>query len=246
MRILGIDTATSTASVALVENGTIIADKRYLQTSCSLASKSGQPAAGHAEIILLLIESILVAARCSVTNLDGIAVSIGPGSFTGLRIGLSTVKGLAYGRQCPVVGVSTLWANAARVTDFAGIVCSLLDARKKEVYVSFFRRSREALARLTEDTLAPLSVAIEQARHLAGAAPCLFVGEGAKVYEDALNASFANNGLCCAGDRYPSLASAVARLGEKRLRVSDGDVLSAMAPVYLRLSEAEVKRKERG
>jgi tRNA threonylcarbamoyladenosine biosynthesis protein TsaB len=246
MRILGIDTATSTASVALVENGAIIADERYLQNLWGPRSKLNQPKAGHAEIILPLIESVLTAARCSLPDLDGIAISIGPGSFTGLRIGLSTVKGLAYGWQRPVAGVSTLWANAARVTNFVGVVCSLLDARKKEVYVSFFRRTADALTRLTEDTLAPVSAVIDQARNLASDAPCLFIGEGAKVYENVLSASFGNEVRCCAGDGYPSLASAVARLGEERLRVSDEDFLGAMVPVYLRLSDAEMKHKELG
>ncbi len=246
MRILGIDTATSTASVALVENGAIIADEHYLQTSYDPRSKLNQPKAGHAEIILPLIESVLAAARCSLPRLDGLAISIGPGSFTGLRIGLSTVKGLAYGWQRPVTGVSTLWANAARVTDFVGVVCSLLDARKKEVYVSFFRRTADALTRLTEDALAPVSAVNDQARNLAGGAPCLFIGDGAKVYENVLGASSGNEVRYCAGDGYPSLASAVARLGEARLHVSDGDFLGSMVPVYLRLSEAEMKHKELG
>jgi tRNA threonylcarbamoyladenosine biosynthesis protein TsaB len=244
MRILGIDTATFAASVALVENGAIIADECYLQPACDPQSKFNQPKVGHAEIILPLIESVLAAARCSLPNLDGIAISNGPGSFTGLRIGLSTVKGLAYGWQCPVTGVSTLWANAARVTDFVGVVCSLFDARKKQVYASFFRRTADVLIRLTEDTIAPVSVVIDQARNLGGGTPCLFIGDGAKVYENMLSAAFGNEVRRCAGDGYPSIASAVARLGEERLRVSDGDFLGAMVPVYLRLAEAEIMRRE--
>lgn len=244
MRILGIDTATSAASVALVENGAIIADQRYLQIACDQRSKFNQPKVGHAEIILPLIKTVLAAARCSFPNLDGIAIANGPGSFTGLRIGLSTVKGLAYGWQCPVTGVSTLWANAARVTDFVGVICSLFDARKKEVYVSFFRRNADVLVRLTEDAIAPVSAVIDQARNLGGGTPCLFIGDGAKIYESALGAAFGNEVRCCAGDSYPSVASAVARLGEERLRVSDGDFLGAMVPVYLRLAEAEMKRIE--
>jgi hypothetical protein len=74
----------------------------------------------------------------------------------------------------------------------------------------------------------------------------LFIGEGAKVYENVLSASFGNEVRCSAGDGYPSLASAVARLGEERLRVSDEDFLGAMVPVYLRLSDAEMKHKELG
>jgi tRNA threonylcarbamoyladenosine biosynthesis protein TsaB len=244
MRVLGIDTATATASVALVENGTIVADECYSQTSCSPESKINRPNAGHAEIILPLIESVLAVARCSFVNVDAMAVSIGPGSFTGLRIGLSTVKGIAYRWQHPVAGVSTLWANAARVTGFVGVVCSLFDARKKEVYVSFFRRSADALTRLTEDRLAPLSSVLDQARNLAGGAAGLFIGDGATRYEDMIRDSLGKQSRCCAGEGYPSIASAVARLGEERLQSSGGDFLSEMAPVYLRLSEAEAKRRE--
>jgi tRNA threonylcarbamoyladenosine biosynthesis protein TsaB len=242
MRTLGIDTATSTASVALVENGTIVADEP--RTFCSPESKISRPKAGHTEIILPLIESVLAAAHCSFANIDAIAVSIGPGSFTGLRIGLSTVKGLAYRWQHPVAGVSTLWANAARVTDFIGVVCSLFDARKKEVYVAFFRRSADALTRLTEDRLAPLSAVLDQARALAGDSACLFIGDAAMLYENVISDFLERRSRCCAGAGYPSIASAVARLGAERLWGSGGDFLSEMAPVYLRRSEAEMKHKE--
>ena len=80
--------------------------------------------------------------------------------------------------------------------------------------------------------------------NLGGGTPCLFIGDGAKLYESALGAAFGNEVRCCAGDGYPSLASAVARLGEERLHVSEGDFLGAMVPVYLRLSEAEMKHRE--
>ncbi len=244
MRILGIDTATSSASVALVENGSLIADKSSPQIACSPGSKIHRPNGGHTEIILPLIESVLLGARCSFANVDALAVSIGPGSFTGVRIGLSTVKGLAYRWDHPVAGISTLWANAARVTGFIGVICSLFDARKKEVYVSFFRRSAEALSRLTEDSLAPISAVLEQTSSLASDASCLFIGDGAARYQDVILHCVGEKARCCAGQGYPSIASAVARLGEERLRHSEGDVLTKMAPVYLRLSEAEMKRTE--
>jgi tRNA threonylcarbamoyladenosine biosynthesis protein TsaB len=246
MRILGVDTATSTASVALLENETIIADENYLQTPLGSESKGSQPKVGHAEIILPLVESVLAKARKSLADLDGIAVSIGPGSFTGLRIGLSTVKGLAYGGQLPVVGISTLLANAARVTVFDGLICSIFDARKKEAYASFFRRTTASFTRLTEDFIAPIDAVIDQARNLAGGAPTLFIGEGVRVYGTVLAGSLGSKVRCCSGDGYPSLAMAVARLGEERLLDSDVDFLGSMVPVYLRLSEAEVKRRELG
>jgi tRNA threonylcarbamoyladenosine biosynthesis protein TsaB len=233
MRILGIDTATSAASVALLENGAIIADEIHLQ-----------PKAGHAEIILTLVEVVFAKARASLADIDGIAVSIGPGSFTGLRIGLSTVKGLAYGGRVPVVGVSTLLANAARVSAFDGVICSMLDARKKEVYASFFRRTSDSLTRLTEDALAPIHAIIDQAQTLAAGGATLFIGEGVKVYGSVVVSTLGPQARFCNADGYPSLAAAVARIGKERLLHSEGDFLGSMVPVYLRLSEAEMKRKE--
>ncbi|HEX9144256.1 MAG TPA: tRNA (adenosine(37)-N6)-threonylcarbamoyltransferase complex dimerization subunit type 1 TsaB [Candidatus Binatia bacterium] len=235
MRILGIDTATSTASAALLENGVIIADEIRLQ-----------PGVGHAEIILPLLESVFAKAHASISDLNGIAVSIGPGSFTGLRVGLSTVKGLAYGGQFPVVGISTLLANAVRVADFYGLICSMLDARKQEVYASFFRRTSGALTRLTEDTIGSIHAVVDQARNLAHGESTLFIGEGAAVGRDALVGSLGAQVRFYSGDDYPSIASAVARMGEQRLLHSDGDFLGSMVPVYLRLSEAETKRRELG
>ena len=233
MRILGIDTATSTASVALLENEAIIADEIRLQ-----------PKAGHAEIILTLVEEVFAKTRASLSDLDGIAVSIGPGSFTGLRVGLSTVKGLAYGGWVPVVGVSTLLANAARANDFDGLICSMLDARKKEVYASFFRRTNGALTRITEDAIAPIDAIIDQARTLAGGGSTLFIGEGLKVYGNLVVSSLGDRARFCDAVGYPSLAAAVAGIGKTRLLDSEGDFLGSIVPVYLRLSEAETKRAE--
>jgi tRNA threonylcarbamoyladenosine biosynthesis protein TsaB len=232
VRILGIDTATGSASAALVQDGEILADE-----------VRPQPKAGHAEVILSLVQSVFVKTDTRFSDLDGIAVSIGPGSFTGLRVGLSTAKGLVYGRQSlPVAGISTLLANASRIAACDLLICSMLDARRKEVYASFFRRTSDRLARLTEDTLAPLDSIIDQARSLAASDSMVFIGEGAEFYRDALVASLKPQIRICVGAGYSSLAAAVARLGEHRLRHSEGDCLASLVPVYLRISEAERKR----
>src|SRR4051812_24827106 len=109
MRVLGINTATAVASVALLDQGELIAEQVYPEAEC--APRQGWHAnRNHAEIIIPLIESVLLQAHVGLSDLDGIAVSIGPGSFTGVRIGLSIVKGLVYGCDLPVVGISTLHA----------------------------------------------------------------------------------------------------------------------------------------
>ena len=107
----------------------------------------GKLPSNHAEILLPLIQTLFETTGVTVQQLSGIAVSIGPGSFTGLRIGLATAKGLAYESGVPLVGVSTLHANAARVRRGDALIGSMLDARKSEVYVALFRRgARRSLA----------------------------------------------------------------------------------------------------
>jgi tRNA threonylcarbamoyladenosine biosynthesis protein TsaB len=233
MRILGIDTATSSASAALLQDGAIIADEIR-----------AQPKLGHAEIVLPLVSSVLAKAATTVAELDGISVSIGPGSFTGLRVGLSTINGLAYRSRLSVVGISTLLANASRPSAFEGVICSMLDARKKDAYVAFFRSASGFLTRLTQDAIAPIDVVIEQAGRLANGDPMLFAGDGADVYRDTLIGALGNGIGFYGGDDYPSLAAAVARLGEPDLRSSEGNFWASLAPVYLRLSQAESKPRQ--
>ena len=243
MRILGVDTATSTASVAIVEDGRLIAEKISPDVGSANRSTASHSRSNHAEVILPLIESVLRAGAVSLSELSGLAVSIGPGSFTGLRVGLSTVKGLAYGWSIPVVGVSTLLANAARLTDFEGLICSVLDARKKEVYAALFLRRGNSFARLTEDSVLDATEVIGLVRNFDDGVPCLFIGDGATAYKRLLVESFGNNVVILPGNTIPSVASAVARLGEERCRSPNLDVSVPLAPVYLRLSEAEVRRQ---
>ena len=125
MRILGIDTASSIASVALVEDGHSIAEELHDRRRATIEAATVQLGANHTEFILPSIQSLLGKTHTALSSLSGIAVTVGPGSFTGLRIGLATVKGLAYECGPPVVGVSTLHSHAARVTNFSGLIGSL-------------------------------------------------------------------------------------------------------------------------
>lgn len=243
MIILGIDTATATASVALVEEGNLI-----MEEVCPGSSQRGEHSpitdrGNHAEILLPLVEGLLKRAGLSIHEISAIAVSIGPGSFTGLRIGLSTVKGLAYGWNVPVVGVPTLLAMAARVTDWDGKICPFVDARKKEVYAALFRKKAGTLERLTEDLVSAPERVIHRIHSVDNQEPCLFIGDGTRVYGDQIKASFGQGGFLTLGECYPSTASAVARLGEERCRKREFDPLGPLVPLYLRPSEAELKRR---
>jgi tRNA threonylcarbamoyladenosine biosynthesis protein TsaB len=243
MTVLGIDSATPTASAALIEDGTLIAEEIYPNHSReNHLSKTGN--LDHSEILIPLIASVLERARRSVADLSGIAVSIGPGSFTGLRIGLSTAKGLAYGWRIPVCGVSTLLANAARVTTTEGLICSLLDARKQQVYASIFRRKGETLVGVAGEMVTRVEAAARLAYSTAAGAPCLFIGDAAAKYHEVLAAVFGNDLRCSAGERYPSVAAAAARLAEPELRVADAAFLARLTPVYLRPAEPDSDRGE--
>jgi tRNA threonylcarbamoyladenosine biosynthesis protein TsaB len=238
MKVLGIDSATSVASVALVENGQALWEERSPQE----IGQSGASRPQHAEILVSLLESVLQKTAIRFDDLSGIAVSIGPGSFTGLRIGLSMVKGLAYESRIPVVGVSTLLASAFRVTGWEGLVCPILDARKKEVYAALFRRSGEQIERVIEDTassperwLAAMAGGAGNGDHV------LFLGDGVARFGELIRGAFGDRVLLSRGEGYPSLAAGAAALGEERLRHSGGDRIGCLEPVYLRPSEAELR-----
>jgi tRNA threonylcarbamoyladenosine biosynthesis protein TsaB len=241
MRVLGIDTASPTASAAIVEDGALIAEEIRDRAGAARNGVSPTLKGNHSEIVLPLIDAVLAKSGLRLDDLSGIAISIGPGSFTGLRIGLATVKGLAYDRQLPVVGVSTLWANAARMKGWSGLICSLLDARKREVYAGLFQSNGQRLTRLTEDAIDSLRHIVDLVKSLreANDQSLIFIGDGATVYEKLLLDEFAPFGQIAS--ETSSVAAAVAALGLDRFSSGASDDLGALAPLYLRPSEAESK-----
>jgi tRNA threonylcarbamoyladenosine biosynthesis protein TsaB len=242
MLILGIDTATTAASAALVEDGKLV--REAVHDPKQKRNGGGAVRGNHAATLLPLIDGLLKNSGRGLSDVNGIAVALGPGSFTGLRIGLSTVKGLVYGSDTPVVGVPTLHAVAARVDDFDGFICPFLDARKKEVYAALFHKSGERLERVVEDAVAPAEAAIEAVRARIGSESCLFIGDAVSAYEDLVKAKLAASGRLTLGEGYRSTAAAAALIGEERLRRGESDPVGPLAPIYLRPSEAELKRTQ--
>ena len=241
--ILGIDTSTTVASVALVEGGKVVCEESASDLGPN-GSRAPAARANHAEIVLPLVDKLLSRASRALADVSAIAVTIGPGSFTGLRIGLSTAKGLTYGVDVPVVGIPTLLALAARVDDHKGLICPLLDARKREVYAALFRRRDDKIERISDDVVATPDRVVESVRAAAGGAACLFFfGDGARVYRNVIEAALGDRALFTSGDSYPSTAAAAARLGEQKILSGEREAAGSLAPVYLRPSEAELKRR---
>jgi len=237
MRILGVDTATSQSSIAFLEDGNLRAEAAFPpqglgRTSVTTAKSS------HSEAVLPLIESVLERAHRRVSDIDAIGVSIGPGSFTGLRIGLALVKGIAYENDVPVVGVSSLEARAARVTDFCGAICPLIDARKQEVYAALFARRTGELVRHRDDQAVEISGLVSLFATIADGTAIAFVGNGAQRYREQLLHLFDGQAQIISEDCGTSAAVAVARLALARLGDAPGNDLGQLVPLYLGSSQA--------
>jgi tRNA threonylcarbamoyladenosine biosynthesis protein TsaB len=188
----------------------------------------------HGASLPLLVAEVLAAAGTSIDAVDGIAVSIGPGSFTGLRIGLGWAKGVALAGRLPLVGVPTLEALAHVADASPGEpVCAALDARKGEVYAALFTAVDGGVRRLTPDlALKPDDLA---ARLAPG---CVLVGDAGEVYREAL----APHAVVRPFATHHPRGAVVARLGFARLAAGEGRNSGDLEPVYVRPPEAELPR----
>jgi tRNA threonylcarbamoyladenosine biosynthesis protein TsaB len=232
MFILGIDTATPIASVGITRDGAVLAEE-------SLPERTyGQQATPHTETLLPLIGRVLAQAGVTLAEIEGIGVSIGPGSFTGLRIALGTVKGFAYAMGQKVVGVPTLEALARTVSEGAGLVCPLLDARKGEVYAALFRRAHDG----TLTQLLPDQVLLPQQFLGQITEPCLFLGDGTTAYRELIQRTCGALADILPFTTHHPRGAIIARMAWERLQAGGADDLQSVVPVYVRAPEAVVKR----
>jgi tRNA threonylcarbamoyladenosine biosynthesis protein TsaB len=228
MLVLGIDTATAVASVGLVRDGAPLAENSLRETT------------NHTETLLPLIVDVLTRTGISLADVEGIGVSIGPGSFTGLRIALGTVKGFSYALGHKVVGVSTLEALAHTVSGWEGLVCPILDARKREVYAALFQRGKQG----NVDRLSPDQVLAPQAILERITEPCVFLGDGVETYGSLIQERCGSAAQILPFATHHPCGMIVAKLAWERLRQGEYDDLSTLVPAYVRLPEAVLKRAE--
>ena len=230
--ILGLDTTTRIATVGLLRNGT------------RLAERSEDRPHGHVASLPALVDALFAEAGIGCGEVDAVAVAVGPGSFTGIRVGLGFAKGLAFAQRIPIVGVGTLDALAEAAPDPAVPVATCLDARKGEVYLAFYAaRDGSRERRRIGDVLAlpPAEAARRVASAFAESAG-IVVGDGPSVYGSDFT-SLERRGVRCVPfeEAHPS-GVAVAEIGARRLGSRAGESPEEVLAVYVRPSAAEARR----
>ena len=222
MLILGIESSAKTSSIAVLQDETIAAE---VTTETKFF---------HSETCLEHIAFALTTAGAAKKDLTGIAVNIGPGSFTGLRIGLATAKAMAYALDVPMVGVPCAEVLARGLWGVSGKICALIDAQKSSAYTQSFRFLGGKLQSLGQMQILPLK---EIAANLTDE-PTVLVGDIAKKF--FATANLPPNVLLAPPDKLMPRAASVALLGKERLTCDESDDVMLTEPMYLRRSEAEI------
>ena len=229
MNILAFESSAKAASVALLRDGALLAE--YTQNS-------GQT---HSRTLMQMAEDLLRNCDLSVKDVDAAAVAAGPGSFTGVRIGMAAAKGLAWGREIPCCGVSTLEAMALGAALCDGVYCACMDARREQIYQASFRMENGTLTRLCEDRAISLALLQEEVKKVEE--PVFLVGDGALLCYNTLK------------DAVPALrllpehlrqqrAAGVALAAYRSMMAGQSASALHLTPAYLRPSQAERTRME--
>ena len=231
MKILALETSAKAVSCAVAEDGTPIASA-WQQTGLT-----------HSRTLMPMVEAMLQNSALALSDMDAIAVAVGPGSFTGLRIGIAAAKGLAWGAEKPCIAVSTLEAMAMPLSHMDGhlILCAM-DARRQQIYNALFLAQEGKLVRLRPDRAISLEEVAAEVRD--EARPITIVGDGAALCHNFLT----NRGIPCALAPIHLRAQSAVGVGlAAEALAKEGKLLSAqdLSPVYLRLSQAERERLEK-
>lgn len=227
MRILAFETSAKSASVALLEDGLLIGE--YFQNS-------GQT---HSRTLMQMAEDLLNNCDLTASGVGAVACAAGPGSFTGVRIGLAAAKGFAWGREVPLIGVSTLEAMARAVAVQNGVYCAAMDARRSQIYAAIFECRDGVLSRLTQDD----ALSLDELKNILQSVEKdkFLVGDGASLCYNTFGAEVPGLTLLPEHLRMQR-ASGTALLAWEKLLASDFAPAQEVVPNYLRLSQAERER----
>ena len=221
MKILALDSSGLVASVAVVEDNQLLAEYtvNYKKT--------------HSQTLLPMLDEIAKMIELDLETIDAIAVAAGPGSFTGLRIGSATAKGLGLALKKPLIPVPTVDALAYNLYDSTGVICPMMDARRKQVYTGIYRFADHELVTVSRQK----AIAVEEA--------VIFLGDGVTVYQEMLKENMQVPYSFAPAHLNKQRAGAVGALAEKYYREGKTVTAAEHQPEYLRVSQAERERAER-
>ncbi len=225
MKILSLDTATRSCSVAIHAGETLISE---------LTVNHGQT---HARVVLDLVDQALGAHRMTMAELDGFAVTTGPGSFTGLRIGLSTVKGFAAATRKPLVGIPTLEVLAYPFWGHSMLICPMLDARKGEIYTAGFKRTENQTVKIFPEQVISPEAAFFQIHE-----PVIVIGDGAIAHRKIILKALGSLAVFPPPACHTVRAAVVGEMAIRRFEQGRVDSAESLIPHYIRKPDAERNR----
>ena len=230
MLILAFETSAKAGSVALWQDGKLLGES-YQNTGLT-----------HSQTLLSMAESLITSCGYTPQDVTAAAVAAGPGSFTGVRIGVAAAKGFAWGLEIPCCGVSTLEAMAENLGIYDGYVLPVMDARRSQVYNALFRADQGVLSRIKEDRAISLAELCEELKEIG--APIYLVGDGSPLTYNTLKEQIPAL-ILPPEHRMHQRAAGVAMVAERMLQKGELCDAAALTPNYLRLSQAERERQEK-
>ena len=231
MKILGFDSSGMVASVAIACDDILVAEYsvNYKKT--------------HSQTLLPMFDAVVSMTELDLDSVDGIAVAAGPGSFTGLRIGMSTVKGLGLALDKPVVAVPTCHALAYNLWGSDKLICPILDARRSQVYTALYEFKDEEMITLKEQDAMDINDLIDIINNLDR--DVIFVGDGIPVFKERIEEKIKNKAYFAPAHLNRQRAGSVAALGMIYMKEGKAESADDVKPVYLRKSQAEREREEK-
>lgn len=225
MKILAIDTSGQNCSVAIIDEEKVICD-----FNLSIGTT-------HSESLLPMIDEVCKTSKIDLSEVDVLACGIGPGSFTGLRIGIATIKGFALAQNKNVIGVPTLDALAYNIANFDGLICSVLDARNNNVYAGIYKYENDKVILQDDYITENLDTLIDILK--SKNEKVMFVGDGAVSFKEKLKEALNEKALFAPLHLNNQLSSSVAKAALDRALVNDFDNSDTLNPMYLKKSQAE-------
>lgn len=231
MKILGLDSSGIVASAAIVEDDVLIAEYtvNYKKT--------------HSQTLLPMLDEIAKMTELDLNSIDAIAVAAGPGSFTGLRIGSATAKGLGLALKKPLIAIPTVEGLAYNLYDISGLICPIMDARRKQVYTGIYRFTDHQLKVVEDQMAVPMETVIEKLNQYGETVT--FLGDGVPVFHELIAEKMTVPYSFAPAHVNKQRAAAVAALGEIYYRQGKTETAMEHVPDYLRVSQAERERAER-